>query len=95
MLEPSLETVLQNINLKLTVKSINRKSDFKLSFFTTLFRTCYRVLNALDAPIHCYFISQTNNMTQFFKDRIKVSQTQTGQKVDNVVESYSLGSDYH
>ena len=68
MLESSLETALENINLKLTAKSINRKSNFKLSFFTTLFHTCCRVLNALDAPIHCYFFSQTKNMTQFFKD---------------------------
>ena len=31
--QPSIETALQNINLKLTVKSIwNRKSNFQLSF---------------------------------------------------------------
>ena len=33
--QPSLDAALQNINLKVTVKSINRKSNFQSSILTT------------------------------------------------------------
>ena len=62
--QPSLETALQNINLKLRAKSINRKSNFQLRFFLP-YLTTLSVLHWI-YMYHCivsyYFFSNINHV---------------------------------
>ena len=75
MSQPSLDTALQNINLKLKVRSINRKLNFQLSFLSQHFTMSVFLFN-LYAPAHCYFrmISQNIRKLNTRSSQIKEPQ---------------------
>ena len=61
---PSLETALQKLNLKLTVKSINRKSNLPLSFFYHISPHLVACIKSICTSALLFYFSNLHNATR-------------------------------
>ena len=59
----SIETALQKINLKLTVKSINLKSDLPLSFFYRISPHLVACTESICTSTLLFYFSNVHNVT--------------------------------